>query len=340
MTIKDIAAKANVSTSIVSRIVNNNPCRVSKEKRELVLKIIKENNYHPNRIARSLVTKKTYTIGLIVPDIVNMFFSTFAKEVDQFFQEKNYNTILVNTNDISSTETKLINMLEASQVDGMLLILSNESCNESNKDKIIELLNNIDIPFVMVDRNIKGYECNKVYYDNEYGGYIAGKILMQKGHTKLACITSGGLSLSGAQRLSGFKRALKEYEIDENDVQYFEGDYTIDSGYKSCNYFDFEKITAVFSFNDMMTLGFLKGLKEKYNDMYNDITVVSYDNIEFLNLFDFDIYSVDQNVSVLAEKSCVLLNNLMDEKSLDSYEEIVLKPSLEKRSNGDFKNSI
>ncbi len=324
MTLKEIALLANVSISIVSRIVNDKECRVSPEKRALVMKIAKENNYTPNIIAKSLVTKKTMTIGLIIPDISNIFFSSLAKSVDEFWQSRGYNVILVSTNNVAENEESLINMLISRQIDGLIIALSDESFSEYDNTK--RVLENIIIPYILVDRIFDGINCNKICYDNELGGYLAGKMLIDNGHKEIACIASNDNSYSGKKRMIGFKRSLTENNINDKDIQYYKGNYDIVSGIDAYDCLDLTNVTGVFSFNDMMTLGFVKSIIENDAPKLEELFIVSYDNIELLGLLTKNIPSVDQNIVALAEQACKILERSIGDKKY--IEEKIMKPVL------------
>src|SRR5690625_2362871 len=121
ITLKDIAEKANVSISAVSLVLNDKPCRITQEKKDKIKQVAEEYNYSPNQIARSLVTRQTKTLGLIIPDIENIFFSSLAKNIEEKCRKKGYTLIIVNSNDNYQDDIDLLNLLNARSVDGIFM---------------------------------------------------------------------------------------------------------------------------------------------------------------------------------------------------------------------------
>jgi len=330
VTLKDIAKEANVSVSAVSLVLNDKPCRISEENREKIKRIAEEYNYSANQIARSLVTQQTKTLGLIIPDIENIFFSSLAKNIEIYCRKEGYALIIVNTNDSYQDDLDLLHLLYSRSVDGIYIIPSNESY--ANNEKLVEKLINYKIPYVMLDRVYPEHSCDKVLFDNEQGAYLAVMHLLKNGHEKIACLTSSAISNNGKLRLNGYKKAMKEYNYEIKFNYIVEGDYRIESGYKAGNKLINDNITAIFITNDMMALGFLKSLYEKNKKIPDDYSVVSYDHSIYPYVFGIELTSVEQNVKTLAYHACNLLFSRL-KNSLKPYEEICLIPTLiEKKS--------
>lgn len=334
-TIKDIAEKANVSTTTVSLVLNRKPCRVSQKTKEKIFKIAKENNYVVNINARNLVKQKTSAIGLLIPDIENPFFSSLVKQVELFCREKSYSLIIVNSNEEQEQDINLLNMLISRGVDGLLIVLSNESLkNESN---IINYINNIPVPYVLVDRFIRNINANKVYFDNELGAYLIVNHLIEMGHKNIGCIASPTYSINGSQRVNGYKKALIEHSLPINDNFIFQGNFQSELGYEAGKHFTKTNVTAIFSCNDMMTLGFCKYCNDNNISIPDEISVVSYDNILNQFLIGNNITSIEQDILKLAKNACHILFNQIENK-LEKKETIILKPKLVK--NSSVKNII
>lgn len=324
ITLKDIAEKANVSISAVSLVLNERPCRISDEKKKLIKDIANKYNYSTNQIARSLVTKQTKSLGLILPDIENIFFSSLAKHMEEYCRNKGFTLIIVNTNDRYEEDVKLLDFLYGRSVDGIFIIPSDESYNDNTI--IIEKLKKLTIPFVMLDRVYDDFECDKVTMDNELGAYFAVKHLLDYGHRKIGCITNTSSS-NGEQRLRGYERAMNEYGCEIKPTYIVEGDYRIEGGYIAGEKLIKEDVTAVFITNDMMSLGFLKILHEKNKKVPNDYSLVSYDNTLTPYIIGVDITAVEQDVEKLAHcASDLLLTKIKNPKR--PPEEILLSPIL------------
>lgn len=330
VTIKDIARIAEVSPSSVSLVLNDRPCRISIEKKERIKSIAKQYNYSVNQMARSLVTKQTKTLGLIIPDIENIFFSSLAKHIEILCREQGYALMILNTNNEYQNDLMVVNLLISRSVDGLFIIPSDESY-KNNKD-LVATLSNMNIPFVMLDRVYSNLECDKVLFDNEIGAYLAVKHLLEKGHRKIACITSSEFSNNGILRLNGYLKAMREFNCDIHDTYIIEGNYQIESGYRAGSKLIQEDITSVFITNDMMTLGFLKFMYEQKKHIPEDYSLVSYDNSIFPYVIGIELTSIEQNTKELSEKACQLLFDRIKEPT-KSFEKICLIPKLIENSS-------
>ena len=298
--LKDIAQVTGVSITTVSLVLNNKPIRVSEEKRQEILKTAKNMNYTVNIAARTLVTKKSHVLGLIVPDIENVFFSKLTKHLEEICLENNYILLILISNDRLASDLLLLDILISRQVDGIFLCPSNEAFNSSDLTK---KLDEIATPVILVDRVFSDSHLNKVYFDNESGAYGAVSYLIENGHKKIAIIAPPAESKMRNSRLSGYLKALEDNNIPQDDTIIYYGDYKFKSGYQIAQEILKTDATAVFSCNDMMTLGFLKAIQEKKKQIPKDISIVSYDNILDDFTFGLEITSVIQDTGLLAQES-------------------------------------
>lgn len=324
ITLKDIAKEANVSISAVSLVLNNKPCRISEKKREKIKQVAAAYNYTANQMARSLVTRETKTLGLIIPDIENIFFSSLAKNIERQCRKAGYTLMIVNSNDHFEEDIELLDLLKARSVDGIFIIPSNESYK--NDDQLVERLGHLKIPYVMIDRVFPDHDCDQVLFDNEYGAYVAVRHLLEKGHKKIACISSVD-SNNGRLRVSGYQKAMKEFGCEIKPNHIIAGDYRMESGYQAGNQLMNEDVTAIFISNDMMSLGFLKSLYEQDKTVPEDYSVVSYDHSIYPYVFGVELTSVEQNIMILADKACELMKNRLKDPTIP-YRSINLRPAL------------
>lgn len=328
VTLKDISRMTGVSVGLVSKVLNDKPCRISSEKRASIIKCAEDHNYKRNILASSLVTRKTYTIGLLIPDITNIFFSSLAKTIDTFFKNHDYTILISNSDDTMSNDIDIINNFSSRQVDGLLVVLSNESCQKENEEELLKVLNRISVPFVLLDRVVDNTDFSSVSSDNEAGAYMATQYLLNHNHQSIACIGVSS-SLNGRARLKGFQRAVEEAKA--IDVTYYEGDFHFKSGYKIGKDLDVSKITGVFSMNDMMSFGLAKALNERGLKIGKDLSLVSYDNLDLIQALGIELSSVDQDVNHLGRLSSELLLDMMKENC--DRKTIVLQPKLIKRDS-------
>lgn len=327
VTLKDIAKRADVSTSAVSLVLNNKPCRISQIKQEEIRSIAKELNYIPNQLARSLVAKETKTLGVIIPDIENLFFSSYVKNLESYCREKGYFLLIASSNNLFSMDMQLIEMFTARAVDGLFLTISDESYD--HEEELVAALKNLSYTYVMVDRIFENFKCNQVTYDNEKGALKATEYLLTYGHKNIGCVTANSSYGNGKKRLSGYKKALSASGIPFDEKLVFEGMYDVESGYRAANIFR-DKTTAAFVSSDMMTLGFLKFLEEHTYRIPEDYSVVSYDNVSAPYLYHINLTAISQNVTMLAHKAIDLLLEQLKKSTSPKTRSIVLEPRLEK----------
>lgn len=334
VTIKDIAAEAGVSTAAVSLILNNRPCRITEEKKNLVREVAKNRHYVVNQAAKSLATSRSHMLALILPDIENMFFSSLAKQIEIRCRRMGYSLIVASSDDSSRNDRELLRTLESRGVDGIFLIMSNESF-EYEKELVREL-KLLTMPFVMLDRTYRDFKCSRVRFDHEQGGYLATKYLLEQGHRRIACIFKDDHVGNGRSRLDGYFKALKEYRVPVRQEYLQWGDYHQESGYQAADRILKSDATAVFICNDMMTLGFLRRLYEEEKQVPGDISLVSYDDSLKNYLLGVELTAVAQDLETLAQSAYDLMSRQLggdEDRTQEAQEEVILKPQLRIRGS-------
>jgi LacI family transcriptional regulator len=317
LTIKDIARMAEVSTATVSMILNSKDGNISTVTREKVLRIVKENNYIPNTMARSLVTRQTKTIGLVIPDIVNPFFPELARGAEDKASEAGYSIIYCNTDDDLEKEEKYINMLAEKMVDGIVFTHSAKRTNG------LSPIDRGNIPVILIDRdlessNVKG----KVLVDNLEGAYKAVKHLIDKGYKKIAFITGALTSTTAKDRLAGYRKALEDSGIEYNNNYIRAGQYKSEWGLTAVKQLldeglDFD---AVFCGNDLIAISVIKLLKSKGYNIPNDIGVVGFDDIYMASVVEPGLTTIKQPNYEMGYKAVELLIEVL-EKSGEAAEQ-------------------
>lgn len=291
VTINHIAKLAGVSTATVSNVINNKLGKISDGTRDRVLQIIKEEGYIPNRVASSMVTKQTKTIGLIIPDISNPFFPDLARGVEDFASENDYTVILCNSDNKLDKEETYIEMLQEKMVDGIIIAASRSRTTVSG-----ELLNS-RVPIVSIDRKIAELDDDaQVIVDNEEGVFQAVTYLLKKGYRNI-CHLSGPIELKTAKdRYSGFLRAYKEAGIEPMASHLHAGSYTTDWGYEISSQIlsDRTDIDCFTCGNDLIALGVYRTLHERGLKVAEDIAVVGYDDIYVSNVVSPGLTTIRQ----------------------------------------------
>lgn len=280
ITIADIAKKAQVSKMTVSRVLNGKGY-VSREKVEKVNNIIKDSGYQPNLLARSLASKRTMFLGIIIPKIQHMFMDNYIAQiisgVTDVSMQKKYGIMLCPV-DPGSDQNGMgyLNLARGRMLDGIILLKT--KFNDAN----IPILAESEFPFVLV--NHKNYSQNVNFVDsrNIEGAKMAMEYLYQKGHRKVAFIAGSLDETNAKDRLKGYQESIKEFKFENRDEWVVDGDFDQEKAYlaagKLLNLS--EKPTAIFCSDDYMALGVMKRVKEFGLSIPDDIAVIGFDDIE------------------------------------------------------------
>jgi len=323
LTIYDVAKKAGVSISTVSRVINNSS-PVSDELRRKVNEAIKKLNYQPNALAQSLIKAETGTVGLIIPDISNPFFSLLAKGAEELAKIHNYSLILCNSNDDPKAETEYIDVLLKKQVDG--LIFTGTRC----KNEYINQLAENRFPIVVVDREIEeGKDVNSIYTNNKDGAYQATKYLTHLGRKDIAYIAGYPDVKTDKDRFEGYKRALREAKISFREDLVVIGNYHWNDAYNVVKKL-LEKgksFSAVFAANDLMAMGAIKALEENNLKVPDDVSVIGFDDILFASIVNPPLTTVAQPTYQMGESAMRLLIDVI-KKRITKPRKVVLETRL------------
>lgn len=274
-TILDVARLAGVSTATVSRVINS-PDSVRNDTRKKVLLAMEKCNYKYNALARGFVTKKSNTIGLIIPTINNPVFAESTLGVQEYADSQNIRVILGNSYYKYSQEENLIKVLREGQVDGLII---------TTTDLKSELLKNLideDFPFVLLFSTVKTGPFSAVGVDNYRGGYLATDHLVSLGHSRIGMV-AGNFSMTDRSyhRWNGYKMCLRDNHIQYDKRLLVQTEYSLSGGRNSIN-----KLlnlpsppTAVFCSNDYIALGAIKGAREAGLKLPEDLSIVGFDDM-------------------------------------------------------------
>ena len=327
VTLRDIAQEVGLSTTAVSLVLNDRPSKISEENRRRIREAARRKGYIPNQIARSLVTRRSQTIGLIVPNIESRFFSSLARRLELGCRERGYLLLITNSDDSAANDAELVRMLANRGVDGVLVVASTA---DEGTGALAGALASLPVPYVAVDRRVQGLSCDRVAFNNEAGGYLACRYLLDAGHERIACIVNVS-SDTGRERLVGYERALRERGIEPDPALVLPCAYYISDAYEVASDLLATDATAVFASSDNIALGLLKCLYEQGLRVPRDYSMVSYDNSAADVLFEPALTSIEQNVDELAAATLDVLFRRIDESErgeLGESEERVLMPRL------------
>lgn len=307
VTINDIAKAANVSPSTVSRVVANNS-RISTATREKVIKIMKEMNYHPNMIARSLANKSTKIIGFVVPGTTEKafqhpFFPEILRGIASLAHKSEYK-ILVSSATNSKEEKQIITDLSKSGItEGIILMTS-----RVNDHSISELMK-INFPFVVVGRPTNDTEVNWVDNNNVSIAYELTEHLIKQGHREIAFLGVSSEYIVTLDRLDGYKKALEDNKIPVDDKLIVEGKFIDDTGYDLMRQLFNRGVmpTGVIACDDLLAFGAIKLIMEHGLKVPDDIAVAGFNNVPLADYFTPSLTSVEVNGFGLGSKAFEIL---------------------------------
>jgi LacI family transcriptional regulator len=316
VTIREVAKMAGVSNATVSRVINNSST-VKEKTRDHVLKVIKEMGYAPNEVARSLSKNETKTIGVVVPDINNPFYGDVIKGVSMLADKHNLNILLCDTNEDTEKEKNSLRMLKDHRIRGIIIGPASDT-NKFNGE-YLSILENLGIPIVLVGRDVKYSNFDGVFLDNVQGACDGVTALIQNGHKKIAIIAGSEESKPGRDRLGGYLKAMMLNSIAVREDYIFHGNFKLESGYEiTRQILEMEdRPTAIFTCNNMMTLGCIKALSEKGLKVPEDMSLVGFDEIEILDIFNMQISVVARPTFEMGRIAMEMLLERFDQKGND-----------------------
>ncbi|MFD3445283.1 catabolite control protein A [Microbacteriaceae bacterium 4G12] len=315
VTIYDVAREANVSMATVSRVVNGNP-NVKPTTRKKVLEAIERLGYRPNAVARGLASKKTTTVGVIIPDISNIFYAELARGIEDIATMYKYNIILSNSDQNKEKEMHLLNTMLGKQVDGIVFM------GENITEEHVEEFKKSPAPIVLAASFDKQNSTPSVNIDYLQAAYDAMKYLLEKGHKRIAFV-SGPYEHAAAngQKLAGYKKALEEAGVSFDEELVVEGDYTYDSGMEA---FDklweaTDKPTAMFVSSDEMALGVVHAAQDKGIHIPNDLEVIGFDNTRLAMMVRPQLTTVVQPMYDIGAVAMRLLTKYMNKETVEDH---------------------
>ena len=299
VTIKDVAKKAGVSTSTVSRVLTpqaNNYMR--EETREKVLKAIEELDYRPDIRAQSLRGRGTRIIGLIMPDALNPFYQELAYVLEEVCYREKYGLLLCSSKNSITRELAYIDLLESQKVDG--IILSTVGLKKMKLNNLIKR----GIPIVLVDRDVPGADIPVMFTNNYLGGCQATQHLIDLGHKKIACIVGSMNTLSSINRLKGYYDTLQKNGLEVDKKLIKEGRLIYKDGYKLMKELarkSSDGFTAVFCLNDLVALGAMRAVQEDSKNIPSNYSIVGFDNISFSSVSNPPLTTIAQPIKQIAQ---------------------------------------
>lgn len=320
ITIYDVAREANVSMATVSRVVNRNP-NVKPVTRKKVLEVIERLGYRPNAVARGLASKKTTTVGVIIPDISNIFYAELARGIEDIATMYKYNIILSNSDQNIEKELHLLNTMLGKQVDGLVFMSGNITSEH------VEEFGKSPVPIVLAGSIEESEQIPSVNIDYEQAVYDSVKEFIDKGHKNIAFVV-GPLQepKNTHKKLKGYRRALEDAGIAINEELIVEGDYTYDSGIEALDKLleAADRPTAILVGSDEMALGVVHGAQDKGFKIPEDFEIITSDNTRLSLMVRPQLTTIIQPLYDIGAVAMRLLTKLMNKEEVD--EQTVLLP--------------
>lgn len=324
MNINDIAKLSGYSIATVSRVINGSES-VKTETRNLILEIIRKNNYTPSEIARALSLQNTVNIGVIVPDISNEFFSDAFKGISKITEKYSHNVLFFDTAENIDTEHDALRIVERERLSG--LIIAPVSSENLITASILERFNDMGLPMVLLDRNIGKIKLDSVFIDNEKAAYDGVTALIKEKHREIAIIKGPTTSLPGIGRYRGYLKALQDNEISVNEKYIVEGDFMYSTAYSRTK--ELLELntppTAIFCSNNLSSLGCLKYITESSYKLGETISLLGFDAISAFKIVNFPFSTIERDAVEQGKIAAQLLMDRIYSSESRKKNEVTLK---------------
>uniref|UniRef100_A0A831TI76 LacI family transcriptional regulator n=1 Tax=Thermorudis peleae TaxID=1382356 RepID=A0A831TI76_9BACT len=289
-TIRRVAREAGVSVTTVSNYLNGRHSQMSAATRERVREAIERLGYHPNHVARSLATRRTATIGLIISELTNALYPPVILGAEAACRQAQYSLLLANAPDAGS-ERRAVELMRRKQVDGLILFsvsfidIANEHLLRAHEE---------GVPIVVINRTMpEGAPIPRVVLDNFRGAYLATRHLVELGHRRIAHIAGPSNRFTGLDRRGGYLAALAEAGLESDPRLVVEGDYSFESGYQGMRTLLDHRPSAVFVGGDAMALGALRAIRDSGLRVPDDLSLVAFGNPDFVHYATPALTTVD-----------------------------------------------
>jgi LacI family transcriptional regulator len=327
-TVADVAKQAGVSVSTAARVLSGTGY-ASDDTRRLVLEAARELGYVPNQIARSLRTRQTRTVGLLIGDVENSFYSVIARYVEAVAKDAGYHVVLCNSDDDPKIEREYLKLLEGMRIDALIV-----TPTAKNRRYLAELMDK-DIVIVQVDRRVEGLDADAVLVDNESGAASAVEHMIGAGHTRIGILT-GDLDVpTASQRLAGYERTLREHGITVTSSLVKSGSFHREHAIEDAT--DLIRVrphpTAILAANNILAEASLIALDQEGFRVPRDVSVVAFDDVQWMSMVEPPITTVRQPVADMAISAAELALRRLREGRQERPTTVVFRTELIERSS-------
>ncbi|RPE08459.1 LacI family transcriptional regulator [Chitinophaga lutea] len=312
VTIKDIAKKLHMSVSTVSKALNNDPS-ISALTSERVKALAQELNYVPNEAARHFKLSRTFTLGLIIPDILDQYYAFAINGVEAVAEQRGYHVILSQSHEDVATEQKIVDVMVRHRVDGVIVSVTKNTVDMQPFRKLLQM----GIPVVCIGREPKGGMFDFVTSDNHEGGFAATDFLIKKGHRHIAHLMGPEGMRTSHARYEGYKAALEANGIPFREELVKAVDLTPEGTYRAMEELLqlAEPPTGIFTFKNYITLEALHYLKTQRPELLEKIGFTGFGNLPILHYLDHKpLASIEESSFEIGEEAARILFERMSEK--------------------------
>jgi LacI family transcriptional regulator len=317
----DIARKLSISRVTVSKALRDHP-DISLTMKKRIIETARKMGYIPNLIARQLNSRRTFTIGIVVPDLENNFFSFIVDTMIDYATEHNYHVILTVSREKENIEKQNIENLIGMRVDGLLVCLSQETSDRH----IFTTVEKMKIPLVFYDRAFEDTKFSRVVFNDKRGAIISLNRIIQEGYTKIACFAGYSSTNIGKARTEGYIETLLKNKIPIRKEWIIKGGFELLDGYES-----FKKLNSlgtlpevIFTVNDRVALGAYRGAREAGLRVPEDIGIFGYGFSEITDFFDPQLTVINQDPRKIGFEAIKLIINEIEKKNKNIQSKIYI----------------
>lgn len=271
----------------------------------------------------------TKIVGILVPDLSNSFFVEWIGGIENYARELGLTTIICHTRESDKEEVRYLRMLKELHVCGIIITPTSDDDDYMNNE-YLNLLTDMKVPVVLVDRDVKYSQYDGVFIDNERGAFDAVKLLIENGHRDIAMIAGPLNTVPGRDRKKGYVNAFRYMNVPLREELIYDGNFSIDGGDEATEKIlkEHPEVTAIFSSNNHMTVGCLARLHKAGKRIPEDMAVVGFDDLPIMNRFGFDITVVDRPTREMGYQAIKILSKALNGKKCGAERRIILMPKL------------
>lgn len=331
-TIYDIAEEAGVSIATVSKVINETG-RISDKTRQRVKEVMKRLNYQPSVVASALTKKRTYMIGLLIPDLANPFFAELARSIEDRGHELGFNLVICSTDNDLDKEEQYINLLRQKSADGIIL-----ATGVKNQDIIRNLIQQ-NQAIAVIARGMPSLSVDTVLVDDYLGGYLAASHLIELGHRDIAVIAEDLEVMSSKERVRGYQQALEDYHLPYREDRIRVSAFHVKGGKDTAGKIldEPDRPTAIFACNDLLAIGAMQAAYERRIAVPEEVSIIGFDNSILAAHMNPPLTTIAQPIQELGRQVVNLISQEINGEKT-AKQRIVLLPELVVRgSTGNRK---